>query len=125
MTDSAFMPDFVRQGSTRFWSWWSGELLALLPSRVRDRVLSSGQRLVVDFSGGKAHFLRSKGADLKRIGSIILDDPELTAAPLSRQVKAVRKLVDKAGLSNADGLVRLSREKVLRREVDLPAAAAA
>lgn len=99
-------------------------MLALLPARVRDRVIPTGQRLVVDFANNKAHFLRSKGGTLKRVGSIILDDPGMIALPQEAQLKTVQRIIDRAGLRGAGGLVRLPRDKVLRRVVDLPAAAA-
>ncbi len=124
MISSILIPLSLRQGAVRFWRWWTGELLALLPARVRDRVVPTGQRLVVDFSNDKAHFLRSKGGSLKRVGSIFLDDPELAAAPPGAQIQAVHRIIDRAGLHGVGGLVRLPRDKVLRRVVDLPAAAA-
>ncbi len=124
MIGSILIPPSLRQGAAQFWRWWSGELLALLPARVRDRVIPASQRLVVDFSNDKAHFLRSKGGTLKRVGSVILDDPDMIALPQEGQRKAVQRILDRAGLRGADGLVRLPRDKVLRRVVDLPAAAA-
>jgi len=124
MIGSILIPLSLRQGAARFWRWWAGELLALLPARVRGHVVPTSQRLVVDFSNDKAHFLRSKGDTLKRVGSIFLDDPEMIALPQEAQIKAVRRIIDRAGLRGVAGLVRLPRDKVLRRTVDLPAAAA-
>ncbi len=121
---SILIPNALRLGAARFWRWWSGELLALLPARLRGRLTPASQRLVVDFANGKAHFLRGKGETLKRVGSIFLDDPDMIALPQEVQIKAARKIIDRAGLRGAGGLVRLPRDKVLRRVVDLPAAAA-
>jgi general secretion pathway protein L len=44
--------------------------------------------------------------------------------PQEAQLKAVQRIIDRAGLRGVEGLVRLPRDKVLRRVVDLPAAAA-
>ncbi len=118
------IPAPLGRGTGRFWRWWTGELLAVLPAKLRDRVFPAGQRLVIDISDGKAHFLRSKGGALKRVGSIFLENPDLSDTPGPSQVEAVQRIIDRAGLSGAGGLVRLPREKVLRRLVDLPSAAA-
>ena len=121
---ATFIPAPLRLGLSRFWLWWSGELLGVLPDRLRERLLPAGQRLVVDFAGDRVNFVRSKGSTAKRVGSILLSEEELDLAPDRRQVDAVRRIVDRAGLGGVVGLLRLPREKVLRRLVDLPAAAA-
>lgn len=122
--NATFIPAPFRLGVSRFWQWWSGELLGVLPDGLRDKLFPTGQRLVVDFAGQRVHFLRSKGGVVKRVGSIVLSDPELAVGPERGQVQAVRRIVERAGLESVVGLVRLPREKVLRRLVDLPAAAA-
>lgn len=113
-----------RQNLSRFWQWWSGELAGALPGSLRDRLFPTGQRLIVDLAEEKAHFLRSNGGMVKRVGSIVLSDPELMTEPSSGQAEAVQRIIERAGLGGAVGLVRLPRDKILRRLVDLPAAAA-
>ena len=121
---ATLIPAPFRLGLSRFWQWWSGELLGVLPDRLRERLLPAGQRLVVDFAGDRVNFVRSKGSTAKRVGSILLSDEEIDMTPDRRQVEAVRRIVERAGLGGVVGLLRLPREKVLRRLVDLPAAAA-
>jgi len=48
----------------------------------------------------------------------------MASLPERGQIEAVRRIVERAGLDGAASLVRLPRDKVLRRLVDLPAAAA-
>ena len=62
MNWATIIPPALRQSAQRFWSWWSAELLALLPPGVRERLSRGRQRLVVEVSDSSL----PKDRELKR-----------------------------------------------------------
>ena len=109
------MTDWLR----RFFDWWLSELTACLPDEVR-RLLSRRQAsLVVELSERRALFSAVRGEDSEFLGGL-----DLQAEPGPAQTAAARQLRDIAKLGAAPLELRLPRSRVLRRLVELPAAAA-
>lgn len=120
----AIIPTPAHQVVTRFFRWWGGELAACLPSRARARVGRGRQRLIVDLLADKAVFTHSKGGDSSVLGEMPISSADLSGQRSASQHQAVEKSIRAAGLQSAEVVLRLPRDKVLRRMVDLPAAAA-
>jgi general secretion pathway protein L len=112
------------QGSARFFHWWTGELAGCLPARIRESVGRTGQSLVVEISDTRASFERVRGTSVSPLGSLTISPADLAGQRDAGQRGQVRRLIQDADLRSAEVVLRLPREKVLRRLVDLPAAAA-
>ena len=117
------IPPALRQTALSFWSWWSGELMALLPAGMREKLSRGRQRLVVEVSDAKAVFSHARGKALKRVGTISLVGPDQMPKPAEEQAQKVQRILERAGLQGAEVALRLPRDKVLRRVVELPTAA--
>jgi general secretion pathway protein L len=102
-----------------FFRWWLGELAGCLPGRLRQRFGRARGSLLVDLTEGETLFYKMEAAGPRPIGSLAASDGETVD-----QAKAVRRMIRRAGLRANEATLRLPKEKVLRRMVELPAAAA-
>jgi general secretion pathway protein L len=120
----AILPTPITEASSSFFRWWGGELAACLPTRLRERFGRTRQRLVVDISEVGARFIYQRGRESFPLGEVSISLADLAGQRDAGQREAVARIVRKAGLRSAEVVLRVPREKVLRRLVDLPSAAA-
>ncbi|MFQ6017531.1 MAG: PilN domain-containing protein [Kiloniellaceae bacterium] len=114
----------VFQGLSRIFRWWAGALAACLPARIREAFGRTRQRLVVEISETKAAFERGRGRTVEGLGEVSISQADLAGQRGAGQREAVGRLIGGAGLRSAEVILRLPRDKVLRRLVELPSAAA-
>ena len=114
----------ITEGISGFFRWWGGEMAAFLPVRLRARLERGGQRLTVEISDQWARFGFEKGREKRPLGEVTISPASLAGQRDAGQHDAVARIVRDAGVRSAEVVLRLPRDKVLRRLVDLPAAAA-
>ena len=114
----------ISDGVSGFFRWWGGEMAAFLPARLRARLERGGQRLTVEISDQRALFGLEKGREARALGEVTVSPAGLAGQRDAGQHDAVSRIVRGAGVRSAEVVLRLPRDKVLRRLVDLPAAAA-
>ncbi len=120
----AIFPISIVQGVSGFFRWWGGEVAACLPARLRERLARGGQRLTIEVSETEVRFSIAKGQEQRSIGEISISAGGLSGQRDAGQRDAVARIVRQAGVRSAEVVLQLPRDKVLRRLVDLPAAAA-
>ncbi len=120
----ANFPIQVTEGISGFFRWWGGEMAAFLPAGLRARLGRGGQRLTVEISEQRALFGFEKGRESRVLGEVTVSPAGLAGQRDAGQRDAVARIVRGAGVRTAEVVLRLPRDKVLRRLVDLPAAAA-
>ena len=120
----AIFPTPIVEGVSGFFRWWGGEMAACLPARLRERLARGGQRLTIEVSESEARFSTDKGREPRPIGEVSISTAGLAGQRDAGQREAVARIVRQAGVRSAEVILRLPRDKVLRRLVDLPAAAA-
>ena len=99
-------------------------MAAFLPAALRGRLERGGQRLIVEISDERARFGFEKGRDTRPLGEVTISPAGLAGRPDAGQRDAVARIVRGARARFAEVVLKLPRDKVLRRLVDLPAAAA-
>ena len=105
----------------RLFRWWTGELAALVPERLRRRLTPVTDTLVVLLGEGEATLCLETRQEVKTLGRInLLGEGEAhhRVAALLRQHGLVRELG-----GGAPTCLRLDAERALRTIVDLPLAA--
>ena len=120
----AILPTPIPQGVSGFFRWWGREMAACLPVRLRERFGRTRQRLVIEVSEAAAAFTYEKGRESQPLGEISISSADLAGQRDAGQREAVARILREAGLGAAEVILRVPREKVLRRLVDLPSAAA-
>jgi general secretion pathway protein L len=120
----ANLPIQISDGVSGFFRWWGGEMAAFLPAGLRARLERGGQRLTVEISDRRALFGFEKGRETRPLGEVTISPAGLAGQRDAGQHDAVSRIVRGAGVRSAEVVLRLPRDKVLRRLVDLPAAAA-
>jgi general secretion pathway protein L len=108
----------VRRVTSEFFSWWVGELKALLPSRL-DRLLSPpANELELELADARLTMCHRSGSTTRDLGAVDIEpaDPESARS-------AIRSIVGEMALDHVQILLRLPAERALRKIVDLPAAA--
>ncbi len=120
----AILPTPITRAISGFFRWWGGELAACLPVWLRERFGRTRQQLVVDVSEAGAQFFYQRGRESRLIGEIVKSPADLAGQRDASQRAVVARMVRKAGLRSAEVVLRVPREKVLRRLVELPFAAA-
>jgi general secretion pathway protein L len=120
----ANLPIQISDGVSGFFRWWGGEMAAFLPAGLRARLERGGQRLTVEISDRRALFGFEKGRETRPLGEVTISPAGLAGQRDAGQHDAVARIVRGAGVRSAEVVLRLPRDKVLRRLVDLPAAAA-
>ncbi len=103
--------------TSRFFGWWFGELGGLLPAGWRSALGSRRRRLVIALSGHEAAVWFGRGGSLRDLGVLPLG-PERSGA--ERNAASLRPYVARA----AEVVLLLPASAVLRRQVELPLAAA-
>lgn len=120
----ANLPNPITEGISGFFRWWGGEMAAFLPAAWRARLGRGGQRLTVEISEQRALFGFEKGRESRVLGEVTISSASLAGQRDAGQRDAVARIVRGAGVRTAEVVLRLPRDKVLRRLVELPAAAA-
>ena len=120
----ANLPVPITERISGFFRWWGGEMAAFLPAALRARLERGGQRLTVEISEQRALFGFEKGRETRALGEVTISPAGLAGQRDAGQRNAVAGIVRGAGVRTAEVVLRLPRDKVLRRLVDLPAAAA-
>jgi len=119
----ANLPIPITEGISGFFRWWGGEIAAILPAALRARLGRGGQRLTVEISERRALFGLEKGREIRTLGEVAIAPSGLAGQRDAGQREAVARIIRGAGVRTAEVVLRLPRHKVLRRLVDLPAAA--
>lgn len=104
----------------RFLVWWLGELRALVPARVIDRLRPVTPRLFVRGEGGALVFFAEDGGRWREVGRIAAD-----AATAETTAATVRAMPDAADPATAEVVLILDAACCLRKRLTLPQAAAA
>lgn len=120
----ANLPIPITESISGFFRWWGGEMAAFLPAGLRGRLGRGGQRVTVEISEQRALFGFEKGREIRVLGEVTISPAGLAGQRDAGQRDAVARIVRGAGVRAAEVVLRLPRDKVLRRLVDLPAAAA-
>lgn len=110
------MPALLRALS-RFFTWWGGELAALVPGGLRLWWRESDRIVMLFFDGTRAVFERPAGARREEIYTVELG----TADPSLYRVETSQRLLQVAG-RNFRLLLCLPPEQVLQRTLTLPLA---
>ena len=107
--------DVLRSNARRFWTWWTQELIGLLPEPWLQRLRQRGATLLIELDGNQCQLRFGSYASAEVLASAPFEAsgelPAMLAAPL------------KARAAKADQVVlRLPAERGLRKVVSLPAA---
>src|SRR5215470_12583951 len=103
----------------RFFRWWFGELAACIPAPLR-RLLRGRRPVLALRWNDRSVTLALRGRHGARaLGEIALtpDDPAAERAAVARALKGVRR-------GRVEAAIELPAERILRRTIDLPLAAA-
>ncbi|WP_339458255.1 PilN domain-containing protein [Pseudomonas sp. EA_105y_Pfl2_R69] len=107
--------DAVITMTQRFWQWWSGELLGLIPERWRERLRRRGNQLFIDLHEDRC------GLDFGSFGQ----RETLVSAPLGAEGElppaVVEVLLNRAGKA-AQVILLLPEQQLLHKVLSLPAA---
>jgi len=108
---------YARTPLPRFFAWWGGELVALLPARWRGLLAERAEALLLEMRGDHLAIWRQTGNACSEAEVVALDagDAERKAA-----IERVRAHVDDPNLRT---YYCIAPGRVLRRELSLPAAA--
>lgn len=104
-----------------FVDWWSGELAALIPERLRRHLDSAASRLVVVIDNGQALLLLENGKAPERLQSF-----DLTAHGSAAEIRALLRrcrLASAVAEGRVETCVRIPEDKALRATIELPLAA--
>jgi general secretion pathway protein L len=104
---------------SRFLAWWFAELASCLPAGLRSLLQRRGPILAIALVGDEARLRLGKGEGWRELGRILLRPAG--AAELRR---AFAGALHGVPLRGAEIVVELPADRVLRRMVDLPTAAA-
>ena len=108
----------LRAGIRAFFSWWFGELAAMLPARLVQWLRPAADRLVLDLAEDSLTLGHISKQSRREVGRLELKDMNPGA-----ERTAIARLVE--GLDTGRMLIslRLPRRQALRKMLDLPAAA--
>lgn len=118
------LPEPARDATLRFLRWWGAELSAAVPERFRGAVVRPRHRLMLEVDDIKVTFLQMQGQGLHRLGAVALDTAERSGNIGGDGRALASRIIANAGLRSPQIILRLGRDRVLRRQVELPAAAA-
>ncbi len=102
----------------RFFAWWFGELAGCLPDRLRLLFGRNGRKLWISVAGDSVTFEQVKGEAVQQLGSL-----DLSQHGLAGQAESAREILSGGKLGQAEVVIRLPRDRSLRRTVDLPSPA--
>lgn len=106
--------------ASRFLTWWVGELVALVPSRLRHALTAGRATFCIGVSETEAVIAHIADGQTEEIGRIALEGKDENAATLRPMVETI--LRSRPG-RHADTVFALPTEQVLRKSLDLPLAA--
>jgi len=89
-----------------FWTWWYGELVALLPAGLRDAIAAANKRILITLKDTDIVFSERTDAGWEGLGSHSLAAPEAAASVLPEQVSEL--------------VLCLPPDQVLTRSLTLP-----
>jgi general secretion pathway protein L len=101
----------------RFFAWWLGELMALLPARWRAVFAERAEELLVEARARELGVWRQSGDQCADYGRIALD------APAQEQQNEFTRLRDQIDDPNLRVIYCIAPQRSLRRELNLPSAA--
>ncbi len=102
---------------SRFFAWWFGELAACVPERLRRLFSRESAALTVTPGDGDAGFALHRGGSGRALGRIRFD-------PRVEPRRALAQVLRGISLHDLDIVMQLPADRVLRRDVSLPLAAA-
>ena len=103
----------------RFFTWWGGELAALVPAGLRHTLVRRPQLRVLEFTREEIRFSETRGKHTRELGHITL--AELDTDPNPAVVAQVKRLSRKA----AKTAILLPPQQALYKALTLPVMAAA
>ena len=99
----------LRRHAGNFWSWWTGELFALLPENARNAIARRQQKLFLQADGDELIVNLGSYANSREILRLPLDGPEAANDELPRDVQQT--------------ILLMPADKVLSKRLSLPLAA--
>lgn len=99
----------LKRGFDGFWSWWTDELIALLPQNLREAVAQRKQRLFVELQGEDVVVRQGTTVQEREIMRTSLNAAEVAQVELPQDVR--------------DTVLLMPEDKVLTRSLSLPLAA--
>ena len=99
----------LKRGFDSFWSWWSAELIAILPQDFRETIAQRSQRLFVELDGADVVVLQGINGQAREMTRCALDTPDNTATNPPQDVR--------------DTVLLLPDDSVLTKPMTLPLAA--
>jgi len=99
----------LRRGVDSFWSWWSAELIALLPENFREAIAQRKQRVFVELDGADVVVRQGTPGQTREVVRRPLDSPDDPIADLPRDVSQT--------------IMLMPSDKILARSLSLPLAA--
>lgn len=102
----------------RFWSWWSGELIELLPLSLRPALKFLVGSTFIEFAGKRVSAYCYRDSQLQSLG-----DLDFGALPAAEQALSLQAWLNHAVPDRNRLVVVLPRGQVLSRRIELPPAA--
>lgn len=116
MSDSAAPSRPLSFSLSPLWTWWTGELLGLVPHKIKSWYRSSINTVAMRHGGSEVSVLRIQGEALEEIGRV-----DMNAGTLAEQKHAIRVILAKTGRSPQVFLC-LPEGQILKRQLQLPLA---
>lgn len=103
----------------RFFAWWFGELAGCIPGGLRNLAAGRRHQLAVDYRENELGLRRRVGGRWGDLGTVAVDPalPASARAALRERLRGIRR-------GGMEVVLRLPAAQVLRRQLDLPLAAA-
>lgn len=102
-----------------FWRWWTAELRAMLPERLRERVEHAQRRVVARLEGEELELYWQEGEVLQQLEVFPADED------LALQRQRIQDLLAERELNESPSELVLPESLVLRKKLTLPLAAEA
>ena len=99
----------LKRGFDGFWSWWSTELIAMLPQNLRETIAQRNQRLFVELDGADVVVRQGTTGQTREVLRRLLESPDAAEADLPQDIR--------------DTVLLLPGDKVLAKSLSLPLAA--
>ncbi|MCU0838020.1 MAG: pilus assembly protein PilM [Rhodospirillales bacterium] len=99
--------------------WWIGELRGMLPARLRQLMTKPGPDLIVDVADDRVIVRHGQDGERRELAQLIIAGLSAEA----RRAQLATLLPGSETKASRDAAVRLPAARVLRRTIDLPAAA--
>lgn len=115
---TGLLPERFSAGIGALLGWWLGELRAMVPARLRRLFRAHVDLVLIDVDDRSVQVRRVRAQGEDEIGQVVLDKTDTAARRV--QFKAI---ADRLGGGTRQVVVRLPRDRVLRKVLNLPAAA--